>query len=75
MSNNKFAAIVLGLTAMFVAGILSIATAKDNERKDFMHECQDNGMRHYQCVAIWRGGAAMLIMPTPGYQVFPVDPN
>jgi len=65
---------------MAVVGVVIVALTwllvpKDEGKKDFMHECQDNGMRHYQCVAIWRGGAAMLILPTPGYQVFPVDPN
>lgn len=64
MSDTKFTAIiVLGLTALFVTGILSMAMIKDDERKQFMRECQDSGMRHYQCIAMWRGGLSMLVLP------------
>ena len=64
MSDTKFTAIiVLGLTALFVAGLLSMAMIKDDERKQFMRECQDSGMRHYQCIAMWRGGLSMLVLP------------
>jgi putative copper export protein len=63
MSNKTFAAMVLGLTALFVAGIMSMALIKDDERKEFMRECQDSGMRHYQCIAMWRGGLSMLVLP------------
>ena len=27
----------------------------DNSRKSFMIECQDDGMKHYQCVSLWNG--------------------
>ena len=64
---------IVGLVVVALAWILN---PTGDDRKSFMHECQDNGMRHYQCVAIWRSGAAMLIMPTPAYNyMLPVDPN
>jgi hypothetical protein len=34
-----------------------------NERKEFMDECQDDGLKRYQCEAMWRGGLSMLIIP------------
>jgi hypothetical protein len=27
----------------------------DRDRRSFMIECQDDGMKHYQCVSLWNG--------------------
>ena len=52
---------IAGLVVVLLAMILNPTGGE--ERKQFMRECQDGGLRHYQCIAMWRGGAAMLIMP------------
>ena len=65
---------IAGLVVVALAFVLNPSDGED--RRTFMRECQDNGMRHFQCVAIWRGGASMLIIPTPAYNyMMPVDPN
>ena len=71
---------IAGLTIIGVGGIG--LQSEDGDRKAFMHECQDYGMPHYQCVSMWRKGAALLIIPAPipiyhGPQgsILPVDPN
>lgn len=65
---------IAGLVVVALAFVLHPSDSED--RRTFMRECQDNGMRHFQCVAIWRGGASMLIIPTPAYNyMLPVDPN
>lgn len=65
---------IAGLVVVALAFVLNPSDGED--RRTFMRECQDNGMRHFQCVAIWRGGASMLIIPTPAYNyMLPVDPN
>ena len=54
---------------MAIVGVVIIALAwilnptGGEERKQFMRECQDSGMRHYQCIAMWRGGLSMLVLP------------
>ena len=65
------------VAAVIVLALGVVLPAVSDDRKAFMHECQDNGMRHYQCVAIWRSGASLLIIPTPGsnYHNLPLDVN
>ena len=64
---------IAGLVVVALAWVLN-PTTEDRDR--FMRECQDNGLRHFQCIAIWRGGASMMIIPTPAYNyMLPVDPN
>jgi hypothetical protein len=36
--------------------IPSIGPSKSlSERQAFMKECQDDGLKHYQCVSLWNG--------------------
>jgi hypothetical protein len=44
----------------------------DEERKSFMIECQDDGMRHYQCVSLWNGAGLAVFR---GRDILPVDVN
>lgn len=78
MSNETLGKLAM-LGAVLLLGLLcwwSPPFGDGDDRRTFMRECQDNGMRHFQCVAIWRGGASMLIIPTPAYNyMLPVDPN
>lgn len=73
---NRVQLAAIALVAVFTAGIFFMAGQGSEDRNRFMRECQDNGLRHFQCIAIWRGGASMMIIPTPAYNyMLPVDPN
>ena len=74
--------LTVGLPVLITVGFVWVLLLVQDERHAFMRECQDYGMPHYQCVSMWRKGAALLIIPTPipiyhGPQgsILPVDPN
>jgi hypothetical protein len=40
---------------VLVVGFFVLSNNPDG-RKEFMKECQDDGLKHYQCVSLWNGG-------------------
>ena len=56
----------LALTQLYV-----IYDAEDT-RLRFMIECQDDGMRHYQCVSLWNGAGLAVFR---GRDMLPLDVN
>ena len=44
----------------------------NNDRKSFMIECQDDGMKHYQCVSLWNGGGLAIFRSR---DMLPLDVN
>ena len=53
----------MAIAGITIIGIVCMTQTNQDDRKEFMRECQDSGVRHFQCSAMWRGGAAMLILP------------
>lgn len=43
-----------------------------DQRKLFMIECQDDGLKHYQCVSLWNGGGLAVFR---GRDMLPLDMN
>ena len=39
-----------------VAMVLCWYLSAQQDRRDFMIECQMDGMKHYYCVSLWNGG-------------------
>ena len=39
-----------------VAMVLCWYLSAQQDRQDFMIECQMDGMKHYYCVSLWNGG-------------------
>lgn len=75
--------VCLAIAGLTIIGVVCMGLQADSgNRKAFMRECQDYGMPHYQCVAMWRGGTSLLIIPAPAPvyhgpwdRDLPVDPN
>lgn len=57
--------LTVALPTIIAVGIVWVLLLMEDERHAFMRECQDYGMPHYQCVSMWRKGAALLIIPAP----------
>jgi len=43
-----------------------------NGRRQFMIECQDDGLKHYQCMSLWNGGGLAVFR---GRDMLPLDVN
>ncbi len=41
---------------MAYAGVYYWVSRLQQDRQDFMNECQMDGMKHYYCVSLWNGG-------------------
>ena len=54
MNSRHVTSALLGLAA-FLA-IAALAVSETQKRQAFMIECQDDNMKHYQCVSLWNGG-------------------
>lgn len=46
-----WAAVLLPMAAAFVLGDIECG----RQRREFMIECQNDGLKHYQCVSLWNG--------------------
>lgn len=44
----------------------------DKDRKAFMKECQDDNLKHYQCVSLWNGAGLAVFH---GRGMLPLDVN
>lgn len=60
--------------AVFTLALIHLYVLHDLEstRRLFMIECQDDGMRHYQCVSLWNGAGLPVFR---GRDMLPLDVN
>jgi hypothetical protein len=63
-----WAAVILPMAMAFVLG----DTECEKQRKEFMIECQTDGLKHYQCVSLWNGGGLAVFH---GRDMLPLDMN
>jgi hypothetical protein len=65
--------VVVVLSLLLISAIVWIGYLYDeSERRHlFMSECQDDGFKHYQCAAAWRG--TLVVMPMRA--ALPLDVN
>lgn len=66
MMDMEKVSVYMAILGLVIIGVVCMALQSDSEdRKAFMNECQTYGMPHYQCISMWRKGAALLIIPAP----------
>ena len=54
MTKDKLATLLNILTLVIIAVCWYVDTSRD--RHAFMIECQNDNMKHYQCISLWNGG-------------------
>ena len=57
---------------VLIVGFYPRGEANEDGRRAFMKECQDDNLKHYQCVSLWNGAGLAVFR---GRDMLPLDAN